>query len=102
MAEPEEGVLITRELAEKIEDSLTNEVYLKTELGREVKVFSNNTVRPELILGYDLSDAGVKSGEKVRRSVLDEIIAAADNDGLTGIFLYVRKRANQHVALFLI
>ena len=84
VAEPEEGVVITRELAEAIEDSLVNEVYLKTELGREVKVFSNFTVRPELILGYDLSDCGVKRGEKVRSSVLNEIIAAADADGLVG------------------
>ncbi len=84
VAEPEEGVVITRELAEAIEDSLVNEVYLKTDLGREVKVFSNFTVRPELILGYDLSDCGVKSGEKVRSSVLNEIIAAADADGLVG------------------
>ena len=82
VAEPEEGVVITRELAAAIEDSLVNEVYLKTELGREVKVFSNFTVRPELVLGYDLSDCGVRSGEKVRSSVLNEIIAAADADGL--------------------
>ena len=84
VAEPSEGVIITREVAEAIEDSLTNEVYLKNELGKEVKVFSNHTVRPELVLGYDLSDCGVKSGEKVRFAVLNEIIAAADNEGLVG------------------
>ena len=84
VAEPEKDVLITREVAAAIEDSLVNEVYLKTELGREVKVFSNNTVRPELVLGYDLSDCGVKAGEKVRYAVLNEIIDAADADGLSG------------------
>ena len=84
VAEPEEGVIITREVAEAIEDSLVNEVYVKNELGREVKVFSNGTVRPELVLGYDLSDSGVKKGEKVRYSVLSEIIAAADEEGLAG------------------
>ena len=84
VAEPEEGVIITREVAEAIEDSLSNEVYVKNELGKEVKVFSNFTVRPELVLGYDLSDCGVKRGEKVRSSVLNEIIAAADADGLAG------------------
>ena len=84
VAEPKDGEIITRELAQAIEDSMTNEVYLKNELGKEVKVFSNNTVRPELVLGYDLSDCGVKSGEKVFRSPLSEIIAAADADGLSG------------------
>ena len=84
VAEPEEGVKISRELAEKIEDSLANEVYLKSELGRVVKVFSNGTVRPELVLGYDLSDCRVKAGEKVRLSVLNEIVAAADEEGLSG------------------
>ena len=84
VAEPEEGVIITREVAQAIEDSLVNEVYLKNELGKEVKVFSNGTVRPELVLGYDLVDCGVKAGEKVRYSILAEIIAAAEEDGLTG------------------
>ena len=80
----EAGEKITHELALAIEDSLVNEVVLALETGREVKVFGNNTVRPELVLGYDLSDAGVKSGEKVRFSVLNEIIADADAEGLSG------------------
>ena len=66
----EADAFITRELASAIEDSLVNEVVVKTQTGREVKVFGNNTVRPELVLGYDLSDCGVKVGEKVRYSVL--------------------------------
>ncbi len=82
VAEPEADTKISRELAAAIEDSMTNEVLVKTELGRVVKVFSNGTVRPELVLGYDLSDCGVKAGEKVRLSVLNEIIAAADSEGL--------------------
>ncbi len=84
VAEPKEGEKITRELAQAIEDSLVNEVYIKTDLLQVVKVFSNNTVRPELVLGYDLSDCGVKSGEKVRLAVLEEIIAAADEEGHNG------------------
>ena len=80
----EEGTLITRELAAAIEDSLVNSVLVKTETERVVKVFGNDTARPELILGYDLSDAGVKAGEKVRVSILNEIIAEADAEGLTG------------------
>ena len=83
VAEPQDGVLITRELAEIIENSMTNEVYLKAD-GREVKVFSNNTVRPELLLGYDLSDCGVKAGEKVCKAPLADIIAGAEAEGLSG------------------
>ena len=75
------GDAITPELAKKIEDSLVNEVIVRLETGREVKVFGNNTVRPELVLGYDLSDCGVKAGEKVRFSVLREILAEADAEG---------------------
>ena len=80
----EAGEKITTELANAIEDSLVNDVLVKTETERTVKVFSNGTVRPELVLGYDLSDCGVKVGEKVRYSVLKEIIEAADTDGLSG------------------
>ena len=80
----EAGEKITLELANAIEDSLVNEVYVKTETERTVKVFSNGTVRPELVLGYDLSDCGVKVGEKVRYSVLKEIVAAADAEGVSG------------------
>ena len=80
----EAGEKITLEVANAIEDSLVNEVYVKTETERTVKVFSNGTVRPELVLGYDLSDCGVKVGEKVRYSVLKEIVAAADAEGVSG------------------
>ena len=80
----EAGVVITPEIANAIEDSLVNEVFVKTETERTVKVFSNGTVRPELVLGYDLVDCGVKLGEKVRASVLNDIISQADADGLTG------------------
>ncbi len=80
----EAGEKITRELADAIENSLVNEVFVTNEVGREVKVFGNNTVRPELVLGFDLSDCGIRAGEKVRLSVLNEILAAADEDGVTG------------------
>jgi len=80
----EADTLITRELAQAIEDSLVNSVTVKTELETPVRVFGNNTVRPELVLGYDLSDCGVKAGEKVRLSILQEILAAADAEGHQG------------------
>ena len=97
----EEGARINRELAVAIEDSLTNEVYVRTETGRTVKVFSNNTVRPELVLGYDLTEAGVKAGEKVRYSALSEIIAEVDAEGLVGESreYQIKKLAKERIAL---
>ncbi len=80
----EEGTKITREVAMQIEDSLVNEVVIRLESGREVKLLGNNTVRPELVLGFDLKDCGVKEGEKVRYSTLLDIIATADERGVKG------------------
>jgi len=48
------------------------EVYLRTDAGLEVKAFNNNTIFPESMLGYDLSEAGIKG--KVSLSVLREIV----------------------------
>ena len=97
----EEGTLLTREIAVAIEDSLVNEVTVRVESGKDVKVFSNNTVRPELVLGYDLSDAGVKAGEKVRLSVLEDIIADADSRELSGDARveFIKKSALENVEL---
>ncbi len=79
----EAGDTITKELADRIEDSLVNEVSLN--IGdRVVKVFSNNTARPELVLGYDLSDCGVRCGEKVSLPALLSIVEAADAEGVSG------------------
>ncbi len=97
----EAGEAITRELANAIEDSLVNEVWVKVE-GDDtpIKVFSNGTVRPELVLGYDLVDCGVKLGEKVRYSVLAEIVADADTAMLAGDARvdYIKARAKERIA----
>ena len=98
----DEGTLINRDIANSIEDSLVNEVYVKTEgSDKVVKVFSNGTVRPELVLGYDLSDCGVKAGEKVRYSVLKEIIAEADAAALSGSAKeeFIKKSVQDKIAL---
>ncbi len=97
----EADAAIDKELARAIEDSLVNDVLIRTESGREVRVFGNDTVRPELVLGYDLTDAGVKAGEKVRFSVLRDIIAAAEAEGLTGDaqVSYIKNRAKEEIAL---
>ena len=98
VAEP--GQKIDRELAEAIENSLVNEVTVEIETGRQVKVFGNDTVLPELVLGYDLTDCGVKAGEKVRFSVLKEIVASADEQGLSGDAreYHVKKQAKERAA----
>ncbi len=98
----DEGEVITRELAEAIENSLVNDVTVAIETGRHVKVFGNDTVRPDLYLGegFDLSDCGVKVGEKVRFSVLKEIVEAADSEGLVGDdkVNYIKKQAKERAA----
>ncbi len=74
----EAGAVLTRDDALKIEHSAVNEVTLELEDGENVKVFSNHTVEPEYILGYDLKDCGVH--EKVRVPVLSEIMEEAAGD----------------------
>ena len=97
----EADTFINRELANAIEDSTVNEVTVKGADDKIVKVFSNGTVRPELILGYDLTDAGVKAGEKVRLSVLNEIIAEADAEGVSGEekVTFIKKAAAEKIML---
>ncbi|MBO5789177.1 MAG: DNA-directed RNA polymerase subunit beta, partial [Clostridia bacterium] len=69
------GTFVTKALAHDIEWAAVNEVYVKTENEREIKVFSNFTVWPEAVLGYDLKDCAVN--EKVSQRVLSEIIEEA-------------------------
>ena len=74
----EEGALLSAEDALAIERAGINEAYLKLDDSREVKVFGNNTIEPACLLGYDLTDCGIE--EKVRTSVLLEIMEAAGDD----------------------
>ena len=74
----DEGTLLSAEDALAIERAGINEAYLKLDDSREVKVFSNNTIEPAYLLGYDLTDCGIE--EKVRTSVLLEIMEAAGDD----------------------
>ncbi|MGM9652101.1 MAG: DNA-directed RNA polymerase subunit beta [Eubacteriales bacterium] len=74
----DEGTVLSVEDALAIEHAAINEAYLRLEDGTEVKVFSNNTIEPQYILGYDLKDCGVD--EKVRTAVLLEIKDAAGDD----------------------
>ncbi len=72
------GVTLSKEDAMAIEHAAINEVALQLENGTVVKVFSNNTIEPKYILGYDLTDCGID--EKVRTQVLLEIKEAAGDD----------------------
>ena len=72
------GTFVTKEVADAIEFSGANEAYVQTEAGREVKVFSNCTVWPEAVLGYDLKDCNVN--EKVNFAVLKSIIDEVGTD----------------------
>ena len=74
----DEGTLLSAEDALAIERAGINEAYLRLDDGTEVKVFSNNTIEPQYLLGYDLTDCGIE--EKVRTSVLLEIMEAAGDD----------------------
>ncbi len=74
----EAGKLLSAEDAVAVERAGINEVVIELANGDRVKVFSNNTIEPECLLGYDLKDCGVN--EKVRIPVLLEIIEAAEGD----------------------
>ncbi|MFA5561632.1 MAG: DNA-directed RNA polymerase subunit beta [Eubacteriales bacterium] len=76
----EAGAFLTRALAQQIEDHAVNEVWVKSEHSNkeEIKVFSNHTVYPELVLGYDLKDCGVN--EKINYPGLMSIVDAVNAD----------------------
>ncbi|MBE6668186.1 MAG: DNA-directed RNA polymerase subunit beta [Ruminococcaceae bacterium] len=74
----EKGTLIDGEKAFAIEDAGINNVSITLDNGEVIKVFSNNTIMPEKLLGYDLKDCG--ASEKVRISVLLEIIEQCGTD----------------------
>ena len=73
--------VLTKEDAAAIENAAINTVTLALDNGATVKVFSNNTIDPKAILGYDLTDCGIE--EKVRTTVLLEIMETAGDDAET-------------------
>ncbi len=77
------GERITREAAEEAERAGVNLVHIAVEdkntgENRVVKVFSNNMVDLAEFLDFDPSDMGIHS--KVRRSVLEEILAENESE----------------------
>ena len=72
------GEVLTDANARAIENAGINQLTIALEDGTPVKVFSNNTIYPEHILGYDLKDCGIT--EKVRIPVLLSILEEAAGD----------------------
>lgn len=67
-----DGDIIDDSLLEKLRAGAVNEAYIRASDGSELKLLSNGMVYPKAILGYDLTDIGIK--HKVRYSVLSDII----------------------------
>ncbi len=86
------GRMLSHEDAVAIEHAGINCVTVELESGAAVKVFSNNTIEPEQLLGYDLKDCGIN--EKVRIPVLLEILEAAGGD-VEEVKSMARARANE-------
>ena len=73
-----EGDIIDDAMLEELRSGAVNEAYITTSDGSELKLVSNGMVYPEAILGYDLTDIGIK--HKVRYSVLSDIISEVGNE----------------------
>ncbi len=73
-----EGDIIDDAMLEKLRSGAVNEAYISASDGSELKLLSNGMVYPEAILGYDLTDIGIK--HKVRYSVLSDIINEVGTD----------------------
>ncbi len=86
------GELIDNATAHKIEDNAVNEVWLSLDNGDKVKVFSNNTVRAECVLGYDLKDCGIN--ENVSIPLICELKEKYGDDS-EGLKNEARARANE-------
>ena len=74
----EEGTVLDIEKALTIEHNAVNEVRIALDNGEIIKVFGNNTIEPEYILGFDLKDCGVN--EKASIPVLLDIMEQCEGD----------------------
>ena len=71
-------VVIGRAQSREIERAGACEAYIYGDDGREYRIFSNWSVYPEAVLGYDLKEAGVN--HKVNLAALNAIIEQAEGD----------------------
>ncbi|MBQ8912387.1 MAG: DNA-directed RNA polymerase subunit beta, partial [Clostridia bacterium] len=74
----EAGAKVNYEQALAAEKAGVNEVFVALENGEEFKIFSNSTVYPETVLGFDLSAAGISG--KVCYKALVDIVENAGGD----------------------
>ena len=74
----EAGEVLNEEQALAVENAAVNLVKIELDNGKVLKVFSNGTIRPECLLGYDLKDCGVN--ERARTEVLLEIMKECGDD----------------------
>ena len=88
----EAGEYLDDEKAKKIENAGVNSVKIRLANGSLVTVFSNNTVFPEHLLGFDLKDCGVR--EKARTPVLLDIVRTCEGD-IDRIKMSVRERIDE-------
>ena len=94
----EKGTVITREVADAIAHAAVNAVSLELDNGDVIRVFSNNTIEPEYIIGTDLTDCGIK--EKVKTDVLLSLLeeVGGDIDALKELVkLNMAKLRPQHI-----
>ena len=71
-----------------------NEAWVKLEDGEELKIFSNHTVYPEIVLGYTLEEAGIEKNGKVFLEPLNAIVAEAEGDREKVIALAKERKAD--------
>ena len=74
----EAGEIMDSEKAANVEKNAINACKIELDDGTVLKVFGNNTIYPENLLGFDLHDCGVK--EKVRTNILLEIMEECGGD----------------------
>ena len=91
----DEGTLVTPEIAEAMDRAGANEVYVALEDGKELKVFSNGSVYPEAVLGYDLHEIGVR--EKVDFATLSGIIDEIGTDDKDALLAKCRAKIDELV-----
>ncbi len=87
-----EGQLMDNATAHIVEDNAVNEVLLRLDNGDVIKVFSNNTVRAECVLGYDLKDCGIN--ENVNITLIRELQERYGDD-TAGLKAEAKARANE-------
>ncbi len=87
------GERIDYEKSVTIERAGVNEAWILAEGGIELKVFSNRTVYPECMLGYDLCEAGYSADAKVSYDALLAIVEEAAGDKKTVLRLAEERRA---------